>query len=74
MLAILREPRLVVYAFCCASNHVHLVPEARREQLSQVMSLVTFLYARYYNATRSVGRRLGALWAERFSAEQIDTK
>ncbi|MBK6426595.1 MAG: transposase [Blastocatellia bacterium] len=69
-----RERGLVVHAFCCMSNHVHLVVEDRRGQLSQAMSLVKSLYARYYNATRPGGRRRGALWAERFSAEVIDTK
>jgi hypothetical protein len=38
------------------------------------MSLVKSMYARYYNATRQGGRRKGALWAERFSAEVIDSR
>ena len=65
---------LVVHAFCLMGTHIHLVLEDRRGQLSQAMSLVKSLYARYYNATRRGGRRRGALWAERFSAEVIDTK
>ena len=65
---------LVVHAFCLMGNHWHGILEDRRGQLSQAMSLVKSLYARYYNATRHGGRRRGALWAERFSAEVIDTK
>ncbi|MBK6315123.1 MAG: transposase [Blastocatellia bacterium] len=69
-----RERGLVVHAFCLMGNHIHGILEDRRGQVSQVMSLVKGLYARYYNATRHGGRRRGALWAERFSAEVIDTK
>ena len=65
---------LVVHAFRLMGNHWHGILEDRRGQLSQAMSLVKGLYARYYNATRHDGRRRGALWAERFSAEVIDTK
>ena len=65
---------LVVHVFCLMGTHIHLVLEDQRGQLSQAMSLVKSLYARYYNATRHGGRRRGALWAERFSAEVIDTK
>lgn len=69
-----RERGLVVHAFCLMGNHVHGILEDRRGQLSQAMSLVKSLYARYYNATRPGGRRKGALWAERFSAEVIDSR
>ena len=69
-----RERGLVVHAFCLMGNHIHLVLEDRRGQLSQAMSLVKSMYARYFNATRPGGRRKGALWAERFSAEVIDSR
>ncbi len=69
-----RERGLVVHAFCLMGNHIHLQLEDRRGQLSQAMSLVKSMYARYYNATRPGGRRKGALWAERFSAEVIDSR
>lgn len=69
-----RDRGLVVHAFCLMGNHIHLQLEDRRGQLSQAMSLTKSMYARYYNATRSGGRRKGALWAERFSAEVIDSR
>ena len=69
-----RERGLVVHAFCCMGNHWHGILEDRRGQLSQAMSLVKSMFTRYYNATRHGGRRNGALWAERFSAEVIDSR
>lgn len=69
-----RVRELLVHAFCLMTTHVHLQLEDRRGQISQAMSIVKSLYARYYNGTREGGRRHGALWAERFSAEAIDSK
>lgn len=69
-----RVRELLVHAFCCMTTHVHLQLEDRRGQISQAMSIVKSLYARYYNGTREGGRRHGALWAERFNAEVIDSK
>lgn len=69
-----RVRELLVHAFCCMTTHVHLQLEDRRGQISQAMSVVKSLYARYYNGTREGGRRHGALWAERFNAEGIDSK
>jgi len=69
-----RERGLVVHSFCLMGNHIHVILEDPRGQLSQAMSLVKSMYARYYNATRPGGRRKGALWAARFSAEVIDSR
>ena len=69
-----RDRGLVIHAYCLMGTHFHLVCEDRRGQLSQAMSLVKSLYARHYNATRPGGRRKGALWAARFSAEVIDSR
>lgn len=69
-----RVRELLVHAFCLMTTHVHLQLEDRRGQVSQAMSIVKSLYARYYNGTREGGRRHGALWAERFNAEVIDSK
>lgn len=68
----LRE--LLIHSFCLMTTHFHLQIEDRRGQLSQAMSIVKSLYARYYNSTRERGPRYGALWAERFHAEVIDSK
>jgi len=69
-----RVRELLVHAFCLMTTHVHLQLEDRRGQISQAMSIVKSLYARYHNGTREGGRRHGALWAERFNAEVIDSK
>ena len=68
------ERGLVVHSFCLMGNHIHVILEDWRGQISQAMSLVKSVYARYYNATRPGGRRKGALWAARFSAEVIDSR
>ena len=68
-----RDRGLVIHAYCLMGTHFHLVCEDRRGQLSQAMSLVKSLYARHDNATRPGGRRKGALWAARFSADVIDS-
>lgn len=69
-----RVRELLVHAFCCMTTHIHLQLEDRRGQISQAMSIVKSLYARYYNGTREGGRRHGALWAERFNGEVINSK
>lgn len=69
-----RKRELLVHAFCLMTNHFHLQLEDRRGQISQAMSLLKSLYARYYNSTRVSGRRRGALWSSRFHSSVITTQ
>jgi REP element-mobilizing transposase RayT len=43
------------YAFCLMSNHYHLIVEARREQLSDGMQLLTAITRRRSTSSTAVG-------------------
>ena len=51
-----RVRELLVHPFCPMTSHVRLQLEARRGQISQAMSIVKSLHARYYKGT---GARAG---------------
>jgi REP-associated tyrosine transposase len=61
---------VALHAFCLMPNHVHLVIEAEREQLSKAMHRLNGAYARWFN--RRYGY-VGHLLQERFHAVAIES-
>jgi REP element-mobilizing transposase RayT len=58
-----------IYLFCLMSNHVHLLVETPRANLSAFMAVVLTGYALYFNRRH---RRVGHLYQGRFGAQLVE--
>ncbi len=57
-----------LYAYCIMDNHVHLVIENKKEELSRIMKSINTTYAVYYNRNY---KRIGHVFQDRFKSEEI---
>jgi REP element-mobilizing transposase RayT len=64
---------VICHAYCLMRNHIHLIIEDSRGQLSQFLHRLESPYARYFNDTRP-RRRCGPLFQGRFHADLIDSR
>ena len=65
-----RERLFSVYAFCLMSNHVHLLLNARNEEIGRIMQRINTSYAHYFNKKYV---RVGHLFQDRFKSEAIES-
>jgi len=56
-------------AWCVMGNHVHLLLQADKEQMSQAAKVISLKYAAHYN--RSL-KRVGPVFGDRFRSEKIE--
>lgn len=59
----------VLHAYCLMENHVHLLIETRKDNISNVMKSLEVRYVRWYN--KKYGR-VGHLFQNRFKSEPIE--
>ncbi|MHC4217977.1 MAG: transposase [Planctomycetota bacterium] len=61
-----------LYAYCCMTNHVHLVVDPGDEpaNLGLLMKRLAARYTRYINR---IEERIGTVWAGRYKSSPIDT-
>ena len=58
-----------IHAFCCMSNHIHLVIQPADIPLSRIMQNLAFRYTRWFNKKQ---RRTGHLFQGRYAAILVD--
>lgn len=60
-----------IYAYCLMDNHGHLLMDCLGANISDIMHVVNFCYAQYYNRKYKRG---GAVFRDRFNAKPVDTE
>lgn len=58
-----------VYAYCLMDNHVHLLIDARQDDLAAIMKGIATGYAYFYNTKHE---RVGHVFQDRFKSEPIE--
>ncbi|ATW26523.1 transposase [Candidatus Formimonas warabiya] len=73
-IAILKEKnehnKYSIYAFCLMDNHVHLLINEGRDEISRIMKRINVSYVYYFNKKYN---RTGHLFQDRFKSEIIET-
>lgn len=64
-----RKYKILYHAYCLLDNHVHLLFENPKENLSEFMQVIASVYARYFNKKYD---RIGHLYQDRFASEIIE--
>jgi putative transposase len=62
------QHNIQVAAFCCMTNHYHLLLRSPMQPLTRVIGVVNWRYARYYNNRY---RLRGHVYEERFYSEEV---
>ncbi|MEH7886356.1 transposase [Bacillus sp. JJ1609] len=65
-----RKGRVVLYAWCLMSNHVHLLLKEGEEELATTMKRIGVSYASFYNWKYHT---TGHLFQDRFKSENVET-
>lgn len=60
--------RFKIYAYCLMTNHGHLILDPCGADISKIMHVINFKYARYYNKKY---KRRGHLFQDRFNSKVI---
>ena len=60
-----------IYAYCLMTNHIHMLIEDKKNNLSNFMKQINHEYAMYYNKKYD---RLGYVFADRFKSENIENE
>lgn len=64
-----RKYKMLFHAYCLLDNHVHLLIEDTKGNLSEFMQVLASVYARYFNKKYD---RVGHLYQDRFASEIIE--
>lgn len=74
-LALLKKYQLkygfALYSYCLMSNHGHLLIDTLGANISDIMHVVNFCYAQYYNRKYKRG---GAVFRDRFYSKSVNTE
>jgi len=66
-----KEKAFLVYAYCLMDNHVHLLINEGRDQITKIMQRICVSYAYYFNKKYN---RTGHLFQDRFKSEAIENE
>ncbi len=59
----------ILYAFVLMSNHVHLLLETPKDQISRIMQMINFTYTQYFNRKYN---KVGHLFQGRYKSHLCD--
>jgi len=64
-----QETGFSLYGYCLMNNHVHILLDAKDQDLSIIMKGIAVRYAFFYNTKH---RRIGHVFQDRFRSEPVE--